>query len=337
MISRSQAIALPSRIGLTALWRRFRRADIPVLFLHGVLPDGLSRPFNSSGKFISPGLLRRHLEPLGRRYRFVSLDDYLDHMRGRRSIENSILLTFDDGYANNYEYALPLLSGMGIPFAVFVTTGFVDTERVLWTDQLEYAITTSRQPVLHCCLAEGDIAIATPDEKAAAIVRLKTLLKRRRIAEVQDLVKGISHCLQVGDDAPALEAVRFLSSKQIRAMHERGVGLGSHTVNHAILANESVEDVRSEAVSSRARLESITGAPVRCFAYPNGKQSDFNAKVKLILEEAGYIAALATLGGISRPGDDLFAICRYPMDSRFSFAELETRISGMVEVLKGLR
>lgn len=83
MISRSQAIALPSRIGLTALWRRYHRGDVPVLFLHGVLPDGLPGPFNSNGRFISLGLLRRYLDLLGGRYRFMALDGYLDHTHFR--------------------------------------------------------------------------------------------------------------------------------------------------------------------------------------------------------------------------------------------------------------
>jgi peptidoglycan/xylan/chitin deacetylase (PgdA/CDA1 family) len=335
MFGKSQAIELPSQLRLTALWRRFHRNDVPVLFLHGVLPDEASRLFNASGKFISPALLRRFLERLGQSYRFITLDDYLDHMHGRRSLGGSLLLAFDDGYANNYEYAYPLLNGMGIPFSVFVATGFVDTRDVMWTDLLEYAINTTREPVLRCILADGDIRVASTGQKAATMNLLRARLKVRRVAEAQELVREICNALEVSAEAPELDAVRFLGARQIREMHEHGVIIGSHTVNHAILARECADDVKREVVLSRDRLESIIGEPIRYFAYPNGRRADFNAGVKGALKDAGYAAALSTLPGISNPGDDLYEVRRYAVNGHLSFRELETRISGMIEFLKG--
>ncbi len=335
MFGKSQVIEFPSQFRLTALWRRFHRSDVPVLFLHGVLPDEASRFFNASGKFISPALLRRFLERLGKSYRFISLDDYLDHMHGRRFLGGSLHLTFDDGYANDYEYAYPLLAGMGIPFSVFVSTGFVDTRDVMWTDLLEYALNTTRESFLRCSLADEAIGVAGIGQKVATMTLLRERLKVRRAAEVPGLVREICNALEVSAEAPELDAVRFLGVRQIREMHEHGVTIGSHTVNHAILSRECEDDVKREVVLSRDRLESIIGEPIRYFAYPNGRRADFNAGVKGALKDAGYVAALSGLPGISNPGDDLYEVRRYAVNGHLSFRELETRISGMIEFLKG--
>ncbi len=335
MIGNRQALEFASRLGVTALWRRRHPSDVPVLFLHGVLPDEESRFFNASGKFISPERLRSFLERLGRRYRFATLDDYLDHLHGRRSLAGCLLLTFDDGYANNHEHALPLLSALGVPFAVFVTTGFVGTRDVMWTDRLEYAINVTRRPVLRCGSVDGDLAVATAGQKAAAIALLRARLKRAPSAEARAGVREICAALDVDADASALDGVRFLDAAQIRGLRARGVTIGSHTVNHAILARESAQDVRREVVLSRERLEEILGEPVRHFAYPNGRREDFDQSAKDALREAGYVSALSTIAGISRPGEDPFEIRRYAVNGRSSYPELETRISGLLEFLKG--
>lgn len=330
-----RALEFPSRLGLTRLWRSCHRGDVPVLFLHGVLPDKVSRPFNASGKFVSPERLRRFLAHLGRAHKFIGLDDYLDHLYGRRSLSGSLLLTFDDGYANNHEHALPLLSGLGVPFAVFVATGFVGTRDVMWTDRLEYAVNVTRRTVLRCGIADSGLAVATAGQKAAAIATLRARLKRAPSAEARARVREICAALDVDPDGPELDGVRFLDAAQIRGLRARGVAIGSHTVSHAILARESAEDARREIVLSRERLEEILGEPVRHFAYPNGRREDFDENVKGALREAGYVSGFSTIAGISRPGDDPFEVRRFAVNGRATCRELETRISGLLEFLKG--
>ena len=94
--------------------------------------------------------------------------------------------------------------------------------------------------------------------------------------------------LKVERRGPELEHVRFLTSRQIREMAEAGVEFGGHTATHAILSRETPERVRTEVKDCRQHLESMTGRPVRCFAYPNGQRGDFNEMVKREVEDAGF-------------------------------------------------
>jgi peptidoglycan/xylan/chitin deacetylase (PgdA/CDA1 family) len=299
------------------------------------LPETEARCFNATGKFMTSGKLKDLLSRLGRTYSFLTLDEYLQGMMGERPLGRAVVLTFDDGYANNHAHAYPLLMEMGIPFAIFVATGFVDTPQVMWVDLLEYAIFTTRRSVLPPGVLAAELSLSSRPEKHRAIQLLKAHLKRQTHTQATELVKTICRDLQVDDEAPELEHVRFLNSVQIREMHEHGVVFGGHTVHHMILAREAATVVGQEVRECRRQLESFTGGPVRYFAYPNGKRQDFNDLVKQELVAAGYAASWSAIGGISRPGDDLFEIRRFPVNGQWSFAEFETRISGIVEFLRG--
>jgi hypothetical protein len=93
--------------------------------------------------------------------------------------------------------------------------------------------------------------------------------------------------------------------------------------------------VRSEVTDCKDRLESLTGRGIRCFAYPNGQSGDFNDMVKEEVRQAGYEAAFTAMPGLNRPGTDLFEIKRLPVDCRWSYEEFDTRVSGLLETMRG--
>lgn len=326
-------LELASGFGLARLWRMFNPSAVPVLALHGVLPDDEARPFNAMGKFMSPARLRRLIEKLARNYVFVSMETLVDGLGSGRSPSKGMVLSLDDGYANAFTQALPLLKKMGIPFSVFVSTGFVDTDRVLWNDLLEFAIFSTRERVLPAGLLGEEMPLETEIQRRHAAVSLKPRLKRIPLDEAADKVGLLCEKLQVDSRDPVLANVRFLTSAQIGQMAQQGVEFGGHTVSHPILSQETRERVRTEVVVCKHQLESMAGVPVRCFAYPSGLHGDFNEMVKQEVRDAGYSAAFTGIPGLNRPGDDLFEINRLPVGGRWSYAEIDTRLSGILEII----
>jgi peptidoglycan/xylan/chitin deacetylase (PgdA/CDA1 family) len=324
----------PARLGLSRLWRRVSRSAVAVLLLHGVLPDADSSPFNSSGKFISPEKLRTFLERISRLHRIVPADQAVQSLASGRSLASAMVVTFDDGYANNYEHALPVLGSMGLPFTVFVTTGLVGTDTVLWNDRLEFAVSSTVRQTIPAGMVPAELAIATPHEKREATARLKHVLKARPTSEAAAAVGDLCEYLGADPRSRKLDDVRFMTADEIRRMAAAGVTLGAHGVTHAILSREKPDRVRAEVVESRQSLETLGGRPVDLFAYPNGRPEDFNAGVKRELASAGYKASFTSVYGLSRPGGDLLEIPRIPLDNRWSYMEFETRASGVLEVLR---
>ncbi len=306
---------------------------MPVITLHGVLPDPEARLFNATGKFITPERLERFLVRLGRLYAPLSLDDLVEALAGGRSLKNRFVLTFDDGYGTLYDYAYPLLQKMGIPFAVFVTTGMVDSDTVLWNDLLEFAVFSTGKALLPGDLVKEDLSLDSYEERRKAIIRLKALLKQRSLEEARDEVARLCEALEVPTDASELRQVRFLSTDRIREMSGGGVVFGGHSVTHPILSRETQERVHEEIAGCKALLESITGRPVTSFAYPNGQAGDFNEMVKDEVRKAGYLAAFTGIRGFARPGGDVFEIKRLLVDCRWTYEEFETRASGILEAV----
>jgi peptidoglycan/xylan/chitin deacetylase (PgdA/CDA1 family) len=256
----------PAKVGITGLWRRMRPGGIPVIALHGVLPDEEARLFNATGKFVSPGRLKALLESICRAYTPISLDRFLEVIPGGRPVSNSILITFDDGYANVFTHAFPVFDKMGIPFAVFVTTGMVDTTDVLWNDLLELAIFSTRETSLSTDLLDRDLSLESTSDRQHAILVLKHALKLKGLDEAREDVQRLCERIGTGPDTPALERVRFLASDQIREMARQGVGIGGHTVTHPILSKENPDRVRDEVTTCKRQLEAITGKTTTCFA-----------------------------------------------------------------------
>jgi peptidoglycan/xylan/chitin deacetylase (PgdA/CDA1 family) len=325
---------MPARLGLTRLWRLIRPHGVPVLTLHGILPDPEARFFNATGKFMTPERLERFLSGLGRLYAPISLDDLIAALVRNRSLKNRFVLTFDDGYSNVHAYAYPLLRRMGIPFAIFVTTGMVDSRKVLWNDLLEFALFRTQNIRLRGDLTGEELSLNSLEERRQAIIRLKAVLKRLRLEEAWDEVEKLCDSLGVATDAPELEQVRFLTGDQISEMSQGGVVFGGHSVTHPILSRETRERVRDEVSGCKKKLEALTGKPVTSFAYPNGQPGDFNEMVKDEVRTAGYTAAFTGIRGLARPGGDLFEIKRTLVDCRWTYEEFETRASGIIEAAR---
>lgn len=331
---KSAVITTLSRTGANRLWRKLSARTMPILFFHGVLPEDEARPFNSSGKFASPEKLTEYLGRIARTFKVVPFEDIVERGIKGGGLRNAMALTFDDGYANNYAYALPALEALGMPFTVFVTTGFTDTDHLSWNDRLEFAVHNAAGRLLNAHLMNEDFSLATPRDRRHVIARLKSLLKEKPLREIEDEVGRIFSALQADPSDARLKHVGYLSSAQIKEMAARGVDFGAHTVTHPILSREEPGRVRREVTESMAALEKLTGKKVASFAYPNGRRQDYDENVINEVKRAGMAAAVTSIYGLARPGDSPYEIKRIVFDSRWPYEVFETRVSGILGALK---
>jgi peptidoglycan/xylan/chitin deacetylase (PgdA/CDA1 family) len=219
----------------------------------------------------------------------------------------ALCITFDDGYADNYDVALPVLLRHGLAATFFVATDFLDGG-CMFNDVVIEALRRARSAHLDLDdLGLGRHPLGSDGQRVGAIDRILARLKyfeperRRRVA--LDIAK------RAGSRVPS---DLMMTSAQVRALHAAGMEIGAHTVTHPILAEIPLERARHEMEASRARLEQITGAPVRLFAYPNGRpRRDYHAGHAALARELGFAAAVSTAWGAARAGDDLYQIPRF--------------------------
>lgn len=248
---------------------------------------------------ISRAMLERQIEWIGRRFDFVSLDEIESRLRRRaRWRRAAAAVTFDDGYADVYEQAFPLLKARGIPAAVFVVSDLIGTttpplfDRIhhllarawtRWTDPIRGLAPLVAEHGLDLLRADGGTAPADPQR----LMRL--LLETLPQSALERLVPALR--AGVGWDDGVVDRHRPLTWEMLHEMRSAGITIGSHSRTHPLLTLEDRDRVREETAGSRRDLEARLGAPVRHFAYPNGW---FDARTIQAVEAAGYGCAFTS-------------------------------------------
>jgi len=247
----------------------------------------------------------------------LPLLDAVRHLRTGTLPPRAACITFDDGYADNAEIALPVLRHYGVPATFFIASGFLDGG-CMWNDALIDLVRQARGPVIDGrALALDVYPVATPDERRAAVAALIGRLKYLPMDERKAQVAGLA---AIAGAAPAPRLM--MTSDQVRQLQAAGMQVGAHTVNHPILARLPAAQARTEIAESKRALEDITGAAVPLFAYPNGKPGeDYLAEHALMVRALGFEGAVSTAWGASEGVPDLFQLPRFtPWDrapSRF--------------------
>jgi peptidoglycan/xylan/chitin deacetylase (PgdA/CDA1 family) len=248
-------------------------------------------------------------------------------LRENRLPKRALALTFDDGYADNYRLALPILQRLGLPASFFIATGFLNGG-CMFNDIVIEAV--RRAPGTELELADltlGRYPLGCQEQRSRTIDRILARLKYFKPEHREDVALEIAK--RAGARVPT---DLMMSSDQVRALHAAGMTVGAHTVTHPILAEISQQRAREEMAAGRARLEQIIGAPVRLFAYPNGKPlRDYGPEHVRFAREVGFAAAVSSAWGAARPGDDVFQIPRFtPWDRqnwRFGLRLATNRLS----------
>ena len=213
----------------------------------------------------------------------------------------ALVVTFDDGYADNASVALPVLQRHGLVATFFVATGFLDGGR-MWNDTVIECLRRCALPVVDLApLGLGRFPMRSPDERRQAI---EALLPRIKYLDLAGRERAIAQ-LQALCGHPELPRDLMMTSGQVRQLHQAGMEIGGHTVMHPILTELPDDEAAREMAAGRARLQQITGTAVDVFAYPNGKPGrDYAPRHVALARQAGFRCAVSTAPGAAGAGSD---------------------------------
>jgi peptidoglycan/xylan/chitin deacetylase (PgdA/CDA1 family) len=244
----------------------------------------------------------QHLRLLRRWFRVLPLEQAVRRLKERSLPGRAACITFDGGYADHANVALPLLQRFGLPATFFVSSGYLDGG-YSWCDAVIELVRNAPGPRLNlsrCGFGAFDVGCA---------------LRRRAVIDTLLAALGSLPPLERLERVHAMArrtTPTMLSSDQVLALHRAGMAIGGHTVNQHALATLSNAEARAEIGNDRARLEDIVQAPVRLFAYPNGKPgADFEKRHANMLRSAGFDAAVTTASGAARADCDPYELPRF--------------------------
>lgn len=249
------------------------------------------------------------IEYLASHFPICSLAEAVEQLKRKDVPENLLVITFDDGYRDNYLHAFPVLKKFSVPATIFLATAAIGTDVMLWHDLVFSAFRETKMTYLQGGkIGLPDQSLKNVSEKLNAQTDILRFLRSLDDETRDDYVQRLREVLQVTE--PAKAPSLMLNWDDVRTMHKHGISLGSHTLTHPIMSKVQADRARQEICESRAVIESQLGVSPTAFAYPNGGRADFTPFTKQALMDAGYECAVTTIFGVNTVAQDLFELRR---------------------------
>lgn len=259
--------------------------------------------------------LRRHADVIGP----GDLDLAYSQRPGRK-----VLITFDDGYLDNYQVAYPILRIHDVCALFFVCPGFVGTHRVAWWDEIAWMVRTSSRCTV---FLPGWLSAPVSIEGANWLPGLRRLLnafKQLPSSATAEFLDVLGNELGTGRHGEDAGRSVWMNWEMIREMAVNGMRFGGHTVSHPVLGRASASEQLEEIGGCKQMIEKHLGARMRYFSYPVGGHDAFNEVTRSCLKALGVAYAFNYGGGIQRFDDwDRYNIPRVPVETSYSRAVFE--------------
>jgi peptidoglycan/xylan/chitin deacetylase (PgdA/CDA1 family) len=255
-----------------------------------------------------------HLRILKSHLDIISPDDLASAVRSRRGRYG--LLTFDDGYRDNFENAFPILQAANVPATFFVVTGFLDGATVPWWDEIAWMVRTSPRDRL--TLTEW-LPAPLPLDRSSREGVIRQLLRTYKTMPAESTARYLDALADAtGSGRCGAEMGRnlWMDWDMLRRMRAGGMAIGGHTKSHPILARATLPRQREEILDCGRRLAEALGEPMRYFSYPVGGRQAFDTATRRCLREAGVRFAFSYYGGFRGFGDwDDYDVRRVPIET----------------------
>jgi peptidoglycan/xylan/chitin deacetylase (PgdA/CDA1 family) len=260
---------------------------------------------------VSPGHFAEQMEVLRRNYQVMSLNEVVRSLRDGQLPERGVIMTFDDGYADNLWNAKPLLEKYELPATVFITSGSLDSPTEFWWDDLERILLQPRKlPKCMQLSVQGrayDWQTTNSDERQLAYMAIHQILQPLKPSDRNQAIAELFAEADV-DPMGRPDYMPLTTDELIQLAQSELVDIGAHTVTHPLLSVMSQDDQSTEIVDSRKKLEAILGSPMDTFSYPYG---NFTPETVDIVEAAGFEGALTTDENVVEMGANLFRLGRF--------------------------
>jgi peptidoglycan/xylan/chitin deacetylase (PgdA/CDA1 family) len=291
------------RAGALRLASKFAEGGVAIIMYHSVMNDPSSAETTLGGIIHSTNVFRGQIDIIAKHFHAVTLDDVLLFLKGEKLLPpRAVVVTFDDGYADNYQVASEILSRAGIPGVFYVTVDCIDRQRLPWPSLLRYAFLTSKNR--NWTDPAGTVwTLESTAQRTQAFGRASEYCTKLSGPPQDQFVEAIGRQLET--ESPPSSPRLMMTWDEVRGLTRYGHIVGSHTMTHPNMAYLSENDVRTELLESKRRLKEELAIPITHFSYPcPALQPHWIDDTVSASRQIGYQTAVTTNGGIVRRQDD---------------------------------
>ena len=295
--------------GLLSLWSKIKlRNKAVVLMYHRVLSEKeILENYSQGGIVVKCETFEKQMNYIKNNFKILSLSEFIEHFQKRIPFKTkSCLITFDDGWKDNFENAYPILRENGITSIIFLTTDFIGSYKLFWQERLARLLYSLYDRSLRdkkflekaqkTFQHKEDLEIFISNDGKDLKDKISVFIasqKRKESYKIEEEIDFLRQFLEMPvEESP--NGQRFLNWHEIGIMAEDGITFGSHGKSHSILIKAKKDEILKEIVESKTLIENKLGKGIISFSYPNG---DFTEDVVDMVKKNGYKVAFGTGNG----------------------------------------
>ena len=314
---RGLAATISGNLGVTSALRALRQtfsSEVTILAYHRILdvPNEDEFPFDIELVSASVSQFNQQMEYIKINYQPITFATLLTHLeRDEKPPRRAAIITFDDGFADNYHNAFPVLKRLDMPATIFLSTDNIDRQETFWYEKLSYSVMTTNVDKITTPTFGSFMVKKDPESRRKLIMEIITKLKlvpdEIRLTSLNNLYAQLLGNREWQEDARSGP----LTWEQIKEMSASNIEFGSHSVSHPVLSRLPLAKLAFEVEHSKYRIESELQKQVQVIAYPVGGLEAFDENVRHAVKKAGYKLGVSYIPGIERPDKwDKYALRR---------------------------
>ncbi len=311
---------------LFGVLKRKQKNKLTIITYHRIINPGDAGTYNREVVSASPLEFEKQMEFINKNFTAIDFFDLRDILDKKKEVpSNPVIITFDDGYRDNYEHAFPVLKKFNLKAVIFLATGFIGTDKMFWWDEISSILQQSGPGQLSLPSFEGEkINIPEQPQRGDFIEGFLKKIKQMPNNRKELVLKELRESSVI--DKESQKSV-MMSWDMAREMRENGIELGAHTVNHPVLSKLEPSLVKEEIKSSLEEIEQKTGVKPISFCYPVGKRESFNKNIGREVMNNGFLFAVTLLHGLNHIDTmENFYLNRLNIHYNDSFAEYKAKI-----------
>ena len=302
------------RLGVYKCIHSIKKNCLLVINYHRLYDQSLLTAFDPNVFEHSAETFEQHLKFIKSNFTVVSEEDVVQMVNLNRISDRCALITFDDGYIDNYTLAYPLLKAYNLPAVFFIPTESINERKLGWWDIIAYVIKKSQKEVI--ALHDRKFSLSTSGEKQQAIDYSIHFIKMTPFEKSRSFVENLATECEVAIPSKERQSSQLMQWKHIVEIAENGIAIGSHTHSHRILSGLSTRQQMVELQKAKDILENRLRCTIRSLSYPVGGYAHFSNTTKELAEKTGYSLAFSYNTGMNNGNiSDRFDIKRFSLSN----------------------
>ncbi|MCI2282235.1 polysaccharide deacetylase family protein [Colwellia sp. MSW7] len=273
-------------------------------------------------------VFEKHIQFYKSNFDVISIEELETLSKTTTKFNNKFaIISFDDGYIDNYELAYPILKSYKTPAIFFIATDFIDKEILPWWDEIAFLVKKSDQDTIRLSGWNKSLSISSLN-KCGVIKNVLQTIKIDSTKTMHEKIVLLKVALGIEKDFITPHENLFVNWDMLREMKKNGMSIGSQSCSHHIMSHLSTNEQQHEADNSKRRINTELSDNISSFAYPVGGKDAFTLETEKILANTGYSFGFSFIPGINRRlGVNKYHLNRFSIDNNCSVNQIKKQIN----------